>query len=131
MRPRLATLTVAPLVSAVLLVSGCGQMEQAAGDAANQAASDLAQAGKDAASQAASDIAKAGKDELLRQACKPVKDGSISASDQELISGLLAGAEAAGIRSDVLAQWRQVAEAGDQVPSSVVKAMQDTCHTVN
>ena len=61
------------------------------------------------------------------QACTPVKEGTISASDQELISGLLAGAEAAGVRSDVVAQWREVAQAGDKVPGSVVKAMQDSC----
>lgn len=107
----------------MLFVSGCGQVEQTASEAAN----DLAQAGQDAASQAASDIAQAGKDELMRQACRPVQDGTISASDQELISGLLAGAEAAGVRSEVIAQFEQVAQAGDQVPANVVKALQDTC----
>jgi hypothetical protein len=127
MRRRLAALTLAPLVSAVLLVSGCGQVEQAASNAADE----VAQAGQAAAGQAAADIAKAGKEELMRQACKPVNDGTISASDQELISGLLAGAEAAGVRSDVVAQFKEVAQAGDKVPSDVVKEMQDTCSTVN
>jgi hypothetical protein len=127
MRSRIAALTLAPLVSAVLLVSGCSSVEQAASDAANE----VAQAGKDAANQAASDIAQAGKDELMRQVCKPVKDGTISASDQELISGLLSGAEAAGVRSDVVTQLREVAQAGDKVPSSVVKSMQDSCSSVN
>src|SRR4051794_17776767 len=127
MRRRIAALTLAPLVSVILLVSGCGTVEQAASNAADQ----VAQAGKDAANQAASDIATAGKDELMRQACKPVKDGTISASDKELIAGLLSGAEAAGVRSDVVAQLREVAQAGDKVPSSVVKAMQDSCSSVN
>jgi len=126
MRRQLAALTIAPLVCAVLLVSGCSSVEQAASNAAN----DVAQAGKEAANQAASDIAKAGKNEVMRQICKPVKDGTISASDQELISGLLSGAEAAGVRSDVVTQLREVAQAGDKVPSSVVKSMQDTCSTV-
>jgi hypothetical protein len=123
MRRRLAAL--APLVSVVLLVAGCSTVEQATSDAANK----VAQAGKDAASQAASDIATAGKAELMRQACKPVKDGTISASDQELISGLLAGAEAAGVRPDVVAQFKEAAQAGDKVPANVVKALQDTCST--
>jgi len=125
MRRRLAALALAPLACAVLLVSGCSTVEQAASNAAGQ----VAQAGKDAANQAATDIATAGKAELMRQVCKPVKDGKISASDQELISGLLSGAEAAGVRSDVVAQLREVAQSGDQVPSSVVKAMQDSCRS--
>lgn len=126
MRRRIAALTLAPLVTAVLLVSGCSTVDQAASNAADN----LAQAGKDAANQAASDIATAGKAELMRQVCKPVKDGTISASDKELISGLLSGAEAAGVRSDVVAQLREVAQTGDKVPSSVVKAMQDSCSSV-
>lgn len=127
MRRRLAALALAPLVSSVLLVSGCAEVEQAATNAANEAASELTQAGKDVASQAAGDIARAGTEELVRQICRPVKDGAISASDQQLLSGLLAGAEAAGVPAEFTTPLKAVARESDEVPADSVRALQDAC----
>jgi hypothetical protein len=110
-----------------LLITGCSQVEQAATDAAN----DVVSGAKDAASQAASDavsgITSVAVDEVLQQVCKPVADGTISAGEKQLLSGLVTVAEEAGVPAEITTPMRDIAQAGDRVPAESVNALQDAC----
>lgn len=110
-----------PLVA--LVATGCGQIEQAASDAADQAAN----AASEAVSQAASDLANAAVGEAVKQACAPIRDGNIGAEDKQLLGGLVSAADAAGVPAEITGPMSQIAESGDQVPTETVAAMQEAC----
>ncbi|MGO4805446.1 hypothetical protein AB4089_09985 [Arthrobacter sp. 2MCAF15] len=109
MKRRLATLAAA---TALIALSGCGQVQGAAEKAVN-----------DGASQ----VAAAAGSEVKKQACALVKDGLVSVKDKELLGGLVAGAETAGTPAEITTPLRQIADSGDQVPAESVKALQDAC----
>ncbi|MDR6986825.1 hypothetical protein J2Y66_001295 [Paenarthrobacter nitroguajacolicus] len=109
MTRRLAALSAVPLL---LLVVGCGAVE----DAASSAASD-----------AASKVATAAADEVTKQICAVVQDGLVNVEDKQALVGLVAAADAAGVPSDITTPLRQIAEAGDQVPAESVQALKDAC----
>ncbi|WP_426975376.1 hypothetical protein ACQCSU_11470 [Pseudarthrobacter sp. O4] len=109
MKLRLAALSAASLVIAL---TGCGQAQ----DAANKAVSD-----------GASQVATAAGGEVKKQVCTLVEDGLVSVKDKELLGGLVAGAETAGVPSDITTPLRQIAESGDQVPAESVSALRDAC----
>lgn len=109
MKIRLAALSAATLLIAL---TGCGQVQ----DAANKAVSD-----------GASQVATAAGGEVKKQACALVEDGLVSVKDKELLGGLVSGAEAAGVPSDITTPLRQIAESGDQVPAESVQALKDAC----
>ncbi len=106
--------TLTPLSAATLLLmlTGCGQVQ----DAANKAVSD-----------GASQVATAAGGEVKKQVCTLVEDGLVSVQDKELLGGLVAGAETAGVPSDITTPLRQIAESGDQVPAESVQALKDAC----
>ncbi len=109
MKPALTVLSATTLL---LMLTGCGQVQ----DAANKAVSD-----------GASQVATAAGGEVKKQACALVEDGLVSVQDKELLGGLVAGAEAAGVPSDITTPLRQIADSGDQVPAESVKALKDAC----
>ncbi|MCD4852336.1 hypothetical protein LN996_16085 [Arthrobacter sp. AK01] len=109
MTRRLAALSAVPLL---LLLVGCGAVEEAAGNAA---------------SEAASKVATAAADEVTKQICAVVQDGLVSVQDKQLLSGLVSAANAAGVPSDITTPLNQIAEAGDQVPAESVQALKDAC----
>ncbi len=109
MKLRLAALSAAALM---LALTGCGQVQ----DAANKAVND-----------GASQVATAAGSEVKKQACALVEDGLVSVKDKELLGGLVAGAESAGVPSDITTPLRQIAESGDQVPAESVTALKDAC----
>ncbi|MDQ0823392.1 hypothetical protein QFZ79_001135 [Arthrobacter sp. V4I6] len=109
MKPRLAALSAAALM---IVLTGCGQVQEAA---------------EKAVSDGASQVATAAGNEVKKQACALVEDGLVSIQDKELLGGLVAGAETAGLPSDITTPLRQIAESGDQVPAESVKALQDAC----
>ena len=109
MKLRLAALSAAALM---LALTGCGQVQ----DAANKAVSD-----------GASQVATAAGSEVKKQACALVEDGLVRVQDKELLGGLAAGAETAGVPAEITTPLRQIAAAGDQVPGESVKALQDAC----
>lgn len=109
MKRSLAALAAAPLL---LALAGCGAVEEGA---------------KSAASAAASQAASAAATEVRQQICKVVADGLVSATDQQLLGGLVAGAEAAGVPADITTPMRQIAESGDQVPVDSVDALKAAC----
>ncbi|MET3919323.1 hypothetical protein [Arthrobacter sp. UYEF20] len=106
------TLTALSAATLLLMLAGCGQVQ----DAANKAVSD-----------GASQVASAAGSEVKKQACALVEDGLVSVKDKELLGGLVAGAETAGIPSDITTPLRQIAESGDQVPAESVQALRDAC----
>ncbi len=106
------TLTALSAATLLLMLTGCGQVQ----DAANKAVSD-----------GASQVATAAGGEVKKQVCTLVEDGLVSVQDKELLGGLVAGAETAGVPSDITTPLRQIAESGDQVPAESVKALQDGC----
>lgn len=121
---RFAALVLLPLA---LVFTGCSQVEEAATDAANDAASDVASAAEDAVSDAASDLANATVGEIVQRICEPLQDGTVSAEDQQFLSGLLTAAESAGVSGDITGPLEDIAQAGDQVPAESVEALKENC----
>ncbi|TLM70715.1 hypothetical protein [Pseudarthrobacter sp. NamB4] len=109
MNRRLAALSAAPLL---LLLAGCGAIEEAAGNAA---------------SDAASKVATAAADEINRQICSVVQDGVVSVEDKQVLSGLVSAARTAGVPAEITTPLGQIAESGDQVPGDSVQALKDAC----
>ena len=109
MKSRLTAVSAAALL---ILLTGCGQVQ----DAANKAVSD-----------GASQVATAAAGEVKKQACTLVEDGLVSIQDKELLGGLVAGAETAGVPAEITTPLREIADSGDQVPADSVKALQDAC----
>ncbi|MEO5314400.1 hypothetical protein PV772_09825 [Pseudarthrobacter sp. CC12] len=109
MNRRLAALIGAPFI---LLVAGCGQVQDAA---------------KGIASDAASQAATAAADAVRGQICSPLQDGQLSAQDQQVLSGLLPAAKAAGVPAEFVTPLEQIAKAGDQVPGASVTALLQAC----
>ncbi|MDQ0925587.1 hypothetical protein QF038_004095 [Pseudarthrobacter sp. W1I19] len=109
MKRRLAALSAVPLM---LLLAGCGAVEEAAGNAA---------------SDAASKVATAAGEEVNRQICAVVQDGLVSVEDKRALGGLVSAARTAGVPAEITTPLGEIAEAGDQVPSESVQALQDAC----
>ncbi|WP_311211611.1 MULTISPECIES: hypothetical protein [unclassified Arthrobacter] len=109
MTRRLAVLSAVPVL---LLLVGCGAVEEAAGNAA---------------SEAASKVATAAADEMTKQICAVVQDGLVGVEDKQVLAGLVTAADAAGVPSDITTPLRQIADAGDQVPAESVQALKDAC----
>lgn len=109
MKRPLAALAAAPLL---LLLAGCGAVEEAATDAANDAASK---------------VATAAAGEVSKQICAVVQDGLVSVQDKQVLAGLVSAARTAGVPTDITTPLGEIAEAGDQVPAGSVQALQDAC----
>ena len=105
-------LTALSAATLLLMLTGCGQVQ----DTANKAVSDGASA-----------VATAAAGEVKKQACALVEDGLVSVKDKELLGGLVAGAETAGVPSDITTPLKQIAAAGDQAPAESVQALRDAC----
>jgi hypothetical protein len=96
----------------MLLLAGCGAVEEAAGNAA---------------SDAASKVATAAAEEVNRQICALVQDGLVSVEDKQALGGLVSAARTAGVPAEITTPLGQIAEAGDQVPAESVQALKDAC----
>jgi hypothetical protein len=109
MKKALAALSAASLM---MMLTGCGQVQEAA---------------QSAASDAASKVAGAAADQIKQQACALVEDGLVSVKDKELLGSLVAGAETAGAPSEITTPLRQIAASGDEVPAGAVTSLRDAC----
>lgn len=109
MKRRLTALSAVPLF---LLLTACGEVQQAA---------------ESAAGDAASKVATAAADEVKKQVCAVVEDGLVSASDKALLGGLVDAASTAGVPSEITTPLGQIAKSGDQVPADSVDALKDAC----
>ena len=109
MKRRLAALSAVPLM---LLLAGCGAVEEAASNAA---------------SDAASKVATAAADEVKRQICGVIEDGLVSVEDKQVLAGLVSAARTAGVPTEITTPLGEIAAAGDQVPAGSVQALKDAC----
>lgn len=109
MKRRLAALSAVPLL---LVLAGCGSVQEAAESAANDAATK---------------VATAAADEVRKQVCTVVEDGLVSASDKALLGGLVSAADAAGVPAEITTPLGEIAKAGDQVPAESVNALTEAC----
>ena len=100
------------MLPAVVLLAGCNQ----AGEAA-----------QNAASSAVSQAANAAAEQVKGQICTIIEDGLVSASDKAALAGLVAGAETAGVPAEITGPLKEIAQAGDQVPSDSVRELQKAC----
>lgn len=107
---RLVVLPAVPLL--LLLLVGCGAVEEAAGNAA---------------SEAASKVATAAADEVTKEICALVQDGLVGVEDKRILAGLVSAASAAGVPTEITTPLNQIAEAGDEVPAESVQALKDAC----
>lgn len=97
---------------ALLLLAGCGQAQEAV---------------QNAASSAASGVANAAAEQVKGQICALLEDGLVSASDKAALTGLVAGAETSGVPSEITSPLKEIAQAGDQVPSESVAELRKAC----
>jgi len=109
------SIAAAALVVTVLL-TGCGEVQDAATGAASGAASSAATA-----------AARAAAREAQQQVCSRVQDGQVSAQDQQVLAGLVAAAKAAGVPAEITGPLDQVAQSGDQPPAQAVDALREAC----
>ena len=104
----------APLLAVPFLIvlAGC----TAVGDAA-----------KDIAGEAASQAGSAAASELQNQICTTIEDGQVSEQDRDVLVGLLAAAEAAGLTTDFLTPLNAITGTDGQLPSESVNALLEAC----
>ena len=100
------------MLPALVLLAGCGQAEEAV---------------QNAASSAASGVANAAAEQVKGQICALLEDGLVSASDKVALTGLVAGAETAGVPSEITSPLKEITQAGDQVPSESVAQLKKAC----
>ncbi|MHA7277989.1 hypothetical protein [Arthrobacter sp. HLT1-21] len=79
------------------------------------------------ATDAASQVAEATADEVRGQVGKLVDDGLVSIGDEQVLNGLVASVETAGVPASFVALLREIAQAGDSVPKKSVESLQDRC----
>lgn len=103
---------IVPAIPFLLLLAGCGAVEEAAGNAA---------------SDAASKVATAAAEEVNRQICAVIQDGLVSVEDKQVLGGLVSAARTAGVPAEITTPLGEIAESGDEVPAESVKALQDAC----
>lgn len=105
---------VATLVGTLLLLAvvGCGQVQDAA---------------KNAAGAAASQAASGASDAVRGRICSPLKDGLLSAQDRQVLSRLLPAAKAAGVPAQFVTPLEDIAKAGDQGSAASVASLRKAC----
>lgn len=109
MKRSLALLSMIPLL---VLAAGCGQVQEAA---------------QNAASSAVTEVASAAADQVKGQVCAVIQDGLVSVEDKKLLAGLVSGAETAGVPAEITAPMKQIAEAGEEVPAASVTELKKAC----
>ena len=114
MKPRFAVIALA--VALPLSLGACSQIQDTATSAASTAAS-----------QAKSQVATAAKEEVRKQICQRVADGQVSAEDKQVLSGLVSGAESAGVPAEITTPLRQIADSGDKVPAEAASQLKKAC----
>ena len=114
MNPRIASLGL--VLALPLSLGACSNVQDAASSAAS-----------DAASQGASKVSDATRDELRQVICQRVADGKVSASDRQVLSGLVSGATSAGVPAEIMTPMRQIVDSGEQPPAEAIKTLTQAC----
>ena len=100
--------TVVAISTMALLSTGCAFVE----DTANGAASQLT----DAASK-----------EIVRQACAPVQDGTIDASELRVLSSIVKSVQGGGLPQELVDVLQELANSGDQAPEALQERLVEIC----
>ncbi len=100
------------MIPLLVLAAGCGQVQEAA---------------QNAASSAVTEVASAAADQVKGQVCAVIEDGVVSVEDKKLLVGLVAGAETAGVPAEITDPMKQIAEAGEEVPAASVSELKKAC----
>jgi hypothetical protein len=114
MKSRLAPLVL--LLALPLSLGACSKAQDAASSAAS-----------DAASQGASKVSDAAKAELRQVICQRVADGKVSASDRQVLSGLVDSATSAGVPAEVMTPMRKIVDSGEQPSAEAIKTLKQAC----
>lgn len=100
------------MIPLLVLAAGCGQVQEAA---------------QNAASSAVTEVATAAADQVKGQVCAVIEDGLVSVEDKKLLAGLVSGAETAGVPAEITDPMKQIAEAGEEVPAASVSELKKAC----
>jgi hypothetical protein len=109
MKRSLAALTVIPLF---VVLTACSQVEEGA---------------QNVVSSAVSGVADAAADQVKGQICALVEDGLVSVQDKQVLTGLVSGAETAGVSNQITKPLKEIAAAGDQIPEESVTELKKAC----
>jgi hypothetical protein len=112
MKRSLAVLTVIPLF---LALTACSEVQEGA---------------QNVASSAVSGVANAAADQVKGQICALVEDGLVSVQEKQVLTGLVSGAETAGVPSQITKPLKEIAAAGDQIPEGSVAELKKACEPV-
>jgi len=113
LRRRIALVVIG---SALAMLAGCSQAEEAARGAAESVATEAASAAGEAA-----------KDAVRQQLCRIAQDGTVSPEEATAIREAADAAERAGVPRDIVDAARAVAESGANAPQEAVRQLQQEC----
>jgi len=102
------TATLFVFVSVALLSAGCSAVQDTASSAANQLT--------DAASK-----------EIVRQACAPVQDGTIDASELRVLTSIVKSVDGGGLPEEMVQVLNDLADSGDQAPVALQDRLKEAC----
>ena len=91
------------------------------------ACSEVEEGARNVASSAVSGVADAAAEEVKGQICALVEDGRVTVQDQQLLAGLVSGAETAGVPTQITEPLNEIAAAGDQIPEESVNELKKAC----
>lgn len=87
----------------------------------------IADTATSAASSAATQLADGAKKELIKQACGPIKDGTINAADLRIVSSMVDSVREGGLPKEFVSALDDVAASGDKVPADVQERLVTAC----
>ncbi len=82
---------------------------------------------EDSASSAANQLTDAATKEVVRQACAPIQDGSIDASELRVLSSMLGSVEGGGLPQSLVDVLNELADSGDNVSKSLQNRLVKAC----
>lgn len=82
---------------------------------------------EDTASSAANQLTDAASKEVVRQACAPIQDGRIDASELRVISSLVGAVEGGGLPQSFVDVLNDLADSGDGVSAELQNRLVQAC----
>ncbi|WP_246055531.1 hypothetical protein [Glutamicibacter uratoxydans] len=82
---------------------------------------------EDSASSAANQLTDAATKEVVRQACAPIQDGSIDASELRVLSSMVGSVEGGGLPQSLVDVLNELADSGDNVSKSLQNRLVKAC----
>lgn len=80
------------------------------------------------ASEAAEQLTDAASREFIRQACAPLQDGRIDASEMRVLSSLVSAIDGGGLPSEIIEPLKELADSGDSTaPEAIQQRLIQAC----